>query len=171
MGGDEFIALDRWFDRIGTCAQNEIGGLLVAAEPPTAAVADACARRDDPSCDEAVARVLGESARWYARLNDALDAACARLLRDIAAGVLARELQLAPCEIAVVVERIRDEMLGEPLCVRLHPEDAAQWTDASLPCRRDDSLVPGDALLELHEGSIDARFGVRLQAVLDACTP
>ncbi len=171
MGGDEFIALDRWFDRIGTCVQSETGALLVAAEPPTAAVADARARTDDASCDEAVARVLGESARWYARLDDALDAACARLLHDIAAGVLARELELAPCEIAAIVERIRDEMLGDPLCVRLHPDDAARWSDASLPCRRDDSLVPGDALLELHEGSIDARFGVRLQSVLDKCTP
>ncbi|MGC8486291.1 MAG: FliH/SctL family protein [Candidatus Baltobacteraceae bacterium] len=171
MGYDEFIALDRWFERTGACARSETSALLAPAEPAVAAEADTCVATGDESCEEAVARVLGESARWYARLDDALDAACTRLLRDIAAGVLARELQLAPSEIASIIENIRAQMLGEPLCVRLHPDDAARWSDASLPCRRDDTLAPGDALVELREGSIDARFGVRLQAVLDACTP
>ena len=160
MDADGFVALDAWF----ACRSAD-----PAAPPSVPATPPAC--ENESSGDAAAARALAESARWYARLNDALDAACARLIREVAAGVLARELQLAPCEIAAIVANVRAQMLGEPLCMRLHPEDAARWHDASLPCRRDSTLAPGDALIELREGSIDARFGVRLQRVLDACTP
>ena len=164
MGADAFLALDAWFERLG------VGALPDAAAPPTEPVASP-SRANESSGDATTMRAVAESARWYARLNDALDAACARLLREIAASVLARELQLAPCEIVAIAANLRAQMLGEPLCIRLHPDDAARWSDASLPCRCDSTLAPGDALFELREGSIDARFGVRLQAVLDACSP
>ena len=162
MRNDEFIALDAWFAR----------GRTVAPTPPSedSAILEPLAEASDGSCDDARERAVAESRRWYARLHDALDAACERLLCELAAGVLARELQLAPCDLAAVLAGVREEMLGEPLCVRLHPDDCALWNDPTLPCRADAALAPGDAVLELREGSIDARFGVRLQAVLDACT-
>ncbi len=162
MRNDEFISLDAWFAL----------GRAVSPAPPSedSAIVEPLGDATDGTRDEAREHVVAESRRWYARLHDALDAACERLLCELAAGVLARELQLAPCDLAAVLAGVREEMLGEPLCVRLHPDDCALWNDPTLPCRADAALAPGDAVLELREGSIDARFGVRLQAVLDACT-
>lgn len=175
MASDEFIALDAWF------ARADAGARLAEAPSQIEGIASTESQREargatgdiseDATCDDARERAIAESRRWYARLRDALDAACERLLCELAAGVLARELQLAPCDLGALLAGIRNEMLGEPLRVRLHPEDCARWKDASLPCCADATLSPGDALLELREGSIDARFGVRLQAVLDACAP
>ena len=171
MEGDAFVALEEWFGRTADRAPVEVATSPEAVETPRELLARAGAESGVEERDAACGRVAAESARWYARLNDALDAACARLLGDIAAGVLARELYLAPCDLTALVDGLRAQMLGDPLCIRLHPDDCARWNDASIPCREDVALAPGDAVLELHEGSIDARFGLRLQAVLDACSP
>ena len=171
MEGNAFVALEEWFGRTANCAPVEATTSLQAVETPRESLAIAGEESGAEAEDAACRRVVAESARWYARLNDALDAACARLLGDIAAGVLARELHLAPSDLTALVDGLRAQMLGDPLCIRLHPDDCARWNDASLPCRADVALAPGDAVLELHEGSIDARFGLRLQAVLDACSP
>ena len=171
MECDAFVALEEWFGRTAEGARVEATTSLHAVEAPRESRATNGAQSSLQAEDEACGRVVAESARWYARLNDALDAACTRLLGDIAAGVLARELQLAPCDLAELVAGLRAQMLGDPLCIRLHPDDCARWNDASLPCREDLALAAGDAILELREGSIDARFGLRLQAVLDACSP
>ena len=81
MGADAFLALDAWFERLG------VGALPDAAAPPTEPVASP-SRANESSGDATTMRAVAESARWYARLNDALDAACARLLREIQVGRL-----------------------------------------------------------------------------------
>jgi len=168
MAGDEFFALEAWF------ARKDARALHVGAPTPEqeeSPAPDVGSEIADEAREFARERAISESCRWYARLHDALDAACERMLCDLAAGVLARELALAPCDLVALSATIRRQMLGEPLRVRLHPEDYARWEHAMLPACEDATLSPGDALFELREGSIDARLGVRLQAVLDACTP
>lgn len=114
----------------------------------------------------AVARsaALREARLFRARLADALDEALARLLREVAADVVARELQLAPCDVARIVERAQRS--APVVAVRLAAADAARVTQ--LPVVIDDALHPGDAVLEVAGGTVDARLGVRLAHVLDA---
>lgn len=131
--------------------------------------AESCEEVDERGAG-AQSAMLSEMRVWYARLNDALDAACERVLIEIAAGVLARELQLAPCDLSRLTASLRGESLGEPLRLRLHPGDAVRYGADALPILADSTLEPGDAILELREGSIDARFGIRLAAALAACT-
>jgi flagellar assembly protein FliH len=100
---------------------------------------------------------------FRARLADAFDDASARLLRELAVAVLARELTLAPCDLAALA---RDVLLRAP-CVRLRvaPEDAGG--DYGMPTIADPTLGRGDAIFELAGGALDARFGVRLAAVFE----
>lgn len=121
------------------------------------------ARDDDDPLDERVA-ALRDARLFRARLADALDEASARLLRELAADVLARELQLAPCDLASIMRRVH---AAAPIAgVRVAPEDAALIGD--FPVVVDASLRPGDAIVELTGGAIDARLGVRLAQVLEA---
>ena len=102
---------------------------------------------------------------FRAALADALDDAVARMLRDVAADVLARELRLAPCDIAAIVTRVRAQT--PVVRVRVAPDDDACRAD--LPVVVDAALAAGDAVVELDGGEVDARLGVRLACVLEAC--
>ena len=108
---------------------------------------------------------LRDALLFRATLADALDDAVARMLREIAAGVLARELCLAPCDLAAIVARVRAQT--PVLRVRVARADAGCVLD--VPTLVDDALQPGDAVVELDGGAIDARLGVRLACVLEAC--
>ena len=126
----------------------------------------------EPASSEGVAdaadaaAAVREARLFRARLADALDDATARLVRELAAAVLARELRLAPCDIDAV---IRDVLrLAPAVRVRLAPSEAT--CVAGIPVVADPSLEPGDAIVELAGGAIDARFGVRLATVLEAFT-
>jgi hypothetical protein len=101
---------------------------------------------------------------FRARLADALDDAVARLVRDLAADVLARELRLAPCELAALVRRVLDR--APVVRVRVAPADVARVR--GVPVLADPALTAGDAIVELASGALDARLGVRLAAVLEA---
>ena len=100
---------------------------------------------------------------FRARLADALDAASARLIRELASDVLARELKLAPCDVDALLRRILER--APVVRVRVAPVDVARVR--AVPCVADPALAPGDALVELNGGALDARFGVRLAMVLD----
>ena len=115
--------------------------------------------------DVADATAAVRDARLFrARLADVLDEASSRLIRELAAAVIARELRLAPCDIDAVV---RDVLQLAPVVrVRLAPCEAA--CVAGIPVVADPSLEPGDAIVELAGGMIDARLGVRLATVLEA---
>jgi len=117
---------------------------------------------EDPSND--VARALREARLFRARLQDAFDDALARLVRELAAEVLARELALAPCDVRALAQRIA----GTTPFVRLRvaPEDVSSLA-GRVDTVADPALHPGDAIVELAGGAIDARLGVRLAAVLE----
>jgi flagellar biosynthesis/type III secretory pathway protein FliH len=144
----------------------------VPAEPPARAepVVETAAHHDAPNdgagaADAAeIAASLREARLFRARLADALDDAAGRLARDLAADVLARELRLAPCDLARIVQRV---MAGAPAVrVRVAPGDAGRVTGIAVLA--DPALCAGDAIVEVAGGMLDARLGVRLAAVLEA---
>jgi Flagellar assembly protein FliH len=118
--------------------------------------------------------VLRDARVFRARLVDAFDEAAARLVRELAAQVLVRELRLAPCEIAELVARARERL--PVLRVRVSPYDATRMHDVSSDAAAsgdvsviaDEQLDDGDAILEVAGGALDARLGVRLADVLEA---
>ena len=154
--------------------EREFVSLADALRPPAAVTVSA---RDvvlaepadvpEPALPEDVAdaaAAVRDARLFRARLADALDDASSRLVRELAAAVIARELRLAPCDVEAVV---RDVLrLAPAVRVRLAPSEAARVAD--IPVIADPSLEPGDAIVELAGGTIDARLGVRLATVLEA---
>jgi flagellar assembly protein FliH len=105
--------------------------------------------------------------RFHAALADALEAALHDVLREIACDVLARELRLAPADIAAVAAGVLARFAAEePLRVRVHPGDLASLPPLTTPVVPDSGLRRGDAILEVRNGTIDASLGARLEAVL-----
>ena len=120
--------------------------------------------------DGRVADAVREARLFRARLADAFDDAVPRLLRELASDVLARELRLAPCDLAAIVARVAG---GAPVVrVRVAACDAVRGVALPRGCDvavvQDAALAPGDAVVELAGGALDARLGVRLAAVLEA---
>lgn len=111
--------------------------------------------------------VFSDVRRFRAGLADALDVAVDTLLRDIAADVLARELLLAPVEIARIVERARERFAPEePLFVRVHPDEAQALAGMPVATRSDERLRRGDVVIELRSGTIEMTLGTRLAALI-----
>lgn len=109
---------------------------------------------------------------FRAQLADAFDTARDRLLCELAYAVLGRELLLAPPDLATIATRVlREHADAQPLRLRVAPADLPEL-DAHQhdlpPVVADASLAPGDAIVELACGSIDARLGIRLAAVLES---
>jgi flagellar biosynthesis/type III secretory pathway protein FliH len=127
---------------------------VVAPEPPHPDVADA----------------ISSARRFRAALADALEAAVARLLREIAAGVLARELEMAEADIAAIavaaVARFEEEKI---LLIRAHPGDLDALRRLEIECLADPRLRRGELLFEVRSGSIDLRFEARLETAVAAC--
>jgi flagellar biosynthesis/type III secretory pathway protein FliH len=117
---------------------------------------------DGPDDDVAVA--LREARLFRARLLDAFDDAAARLLRELASAVLARELRSAPCDLAGIIAQVRERT--PVVRARVAPGDVARVT--GVPVVADGTLAPGDAIVELDGGAVDARLGVRLAVLLEA---
>lgn len=123
---------------------------------------DAPRESDDASYVQAVS----DARRFRAALADALAHAAASLVRELASDVLARELNFAPCDMDALVARLlSDHCSASPLRVRISPHDRLSTNE--FPVIIDDSLQPGDAILECANGAIDARLGVRLADVID----
>ena len=107
--------------------------------------------------------------RFYACVADAVEAARADLLRDIAAAVLARELQLAPVELESIAASLLTRFAAEePLRVLAHPDDVHRLRGLDVPASAGERLRRGDVMLVLRYGSIDASLGARLCDVLAA---
>lgn len=105
---------------------------------------------------------------FNAHVCESVEAAVEVLLNDIAATVLARELQIAPADIGAIVMQVLHRYAHEqPLRVRVSPSDAPRVT-SGIPVVADETLREGDAILELRDGSVDASLGVRLESVLQA---
>ena len=123
---------------------------------------DAPRESDDASYVQAVS----DARLFRAALADALAHAAASLIRELASDVLARELNLAPCAMDALVARLlSDHFSASPLRVRISPHDRLATNE--FPVVIDDSLQPGDAILECANGAIDARLGVRLADVIE----
>ena len=127
-----------------------------ACEPPPIVPAE---------CDEAIRAAR----RFRAGLSDAIDAALPGLLRTIARDVLARELLLAPAEIATVAAAVVERFGAEEVvCVRAHPAELHALRDFKLKCVGDAALQPGDIRIELRSGTIESTVDARLDALLSA---
>jgi hypothetical protein len=139
-----------------------------------AASYDADASASETITSPELVEILREARVFRARLADAFDDTAARLVRELAAQVLVRELRLAPCEIAELVARVRERI--PVVRVRVSSRDAARLHGASngsvgmdrLSVVADEQLGDGDAIVEVAGGALDARLGVRLAAVLEA---
>lgn len=146
-------------DRFQTLAE-----LLARPEPAAAqrASAEPAEHSDENSA------VCARAARFFlAAVSEALESSVHRLLEDIAAEVLARELELNPPALQRIVDRALQRYASEkPVSIRLHPEDAARLSCAECPVISDAALRRGDAVLDVRDGAIDVSLGVRLADVL-----
>jgi len=140
--------------------------VTVDASAPDAVATQTAPRQEPPSAPSSaeLAAVLRDARLFRARLADAFDEARQGLLRELATGVLARELRLAPCDLDALVRRVRTEL--PVVRVRVAPADAQAIR--CVPVVVDAALASGDAIVELAGGPLDARLGVRLSVVLEA---
>jgi flagellar biosynthesis/type III secretory pathway protein FliH len=124
---------------------------------------DSIESEEDPDVGE---EALSAARRFRAALADALDARVERLLGEIAASVLARELRLAPADVrAIVIREI--ELAGEPpLKIRAHPTECAALHDFECLVVADAALRRGDVAIEVRSGTIAATLGWRLERAL-----
>jgi hypothetical protein len=132
-------------------------------EPDAPAPAIEPAAAPDVAGGELVA-ALREARLFRARLGDAFDDARSRVLRELAAGVLARELRLAPCDLDALAQRV----LADVPVVRVRVAPCEVAAVRGVPVVADAELTAGDAVVELAGGALDARLGVRLALVLEA---
>jgi flagellar biosynthesis/type III secretory pathway protein FliH len=113
------------------------------------------------------AALAGEIRRFRAAVADAFEYEVEALLRDVAADVLARELQLAPADLAQIVKRARSRFERERIvAVRAHPDDGGALAGFDLDVISDPALRRGDVAIDLRSGTIDLSLGLRLDAVL-----
>lgn len=113
-------------------------------------------------CDEiALARVA---------VFEAYERAVARLIEVTARDVLARELALAPVDIEALAGRALQTFADEePVALFVAPADAP-LVSAEIPVRVDPSLMPGDLVVIVRDGVIDARFALRARRCAQEAT-
>ncbi len=122
-------------------------------------------REDEGDAGETAALLSGVRL-FKAAVAEGVDHAVRQICADLAAEVLARELQITSVDIDAIVQRLSARFFNDdPLRVRLHPSEAT-LVNCGLPVVADGALLPGDAVLELRSGSIEATLGVRLQSIL-----
>jgi len=131
---------------------------VVPSASPDADVAPVETRDGDAPLDDlALARLAALEA--YQR-------AVPRLLAALAQDVLGRELALAPADLsrlaALACKRFEAE---EPVALWVSPADE-RCVSSALPIRGDPALEPGDLVLEVRDGELDARFALRLAGAL-----
>lgn len=153
---DGFVPLDEFFAQPAAAAA---APEFVAPQPTTTS--------DGTETLSELSDVLAEVRRFRAALADAFDASLADLLHEIACAVLARELSLAPVDVAALAASAFERFAAEnPLSVRAHPEDVTALAPLGFATIADSSLRRGDLVLELDAGTIDASLGARLETVL-----
>jgi flagellar biosynthesis/type III secretory pathway protein FliH len=151
---DAFVPMREWLAPVSPLQEVEPQAEVPILDEPI----------DELPCDE-IDRALADARRYRAALAEALQLSIAELTQDIASEILARELELKPCDIAGVVERAIERYAQTPVRVRVHAEDAARVPACWQPVI-DEELRVGDVILEVRAGTIDARLGTRLERVL-----
>lgn len=156
-----------------------LASALLAARAPAASepafdIVEETLAAESGDCEELAQcedELLRDVRLFHAHLIEAVECARETVMTDIAAGVLARELRLAPADVDGVVDAALQRYFDEePLRVRVHPAECAA-VQCGLPVVADAELLRGDAVIELRAGSIDARLGVRLAYVLRSVAP
>jgi seryl-tRNA synthetase len=153
--------------------RDEVG--LRIPNPPADEVPDGATEDDvrevfeeSGELEDAESGLLRDVRLFHASVIEGVEAAIETITGDIAAGVLGRELQLAPADIDAIVDRALQRYLAdEPLRVRVHPDEAVGLS-CGVPVVGDERLRYGDAVIELRCGSVDATLGVRFASVLRA---
>ena len=136
-------------------------------EPVMASIVVAPPESERPVDDDALQALASQIRRFRAHLSQAFDAVLERLLRDLACDVLARELAIAPVEIAAVASNCLARALDEsPLRLRACSDDCERLVELGLPIVADPALRSGDVIVELRDGELDLCLGVRLEAIL-----
>lgn len=161
---DRFVPLDEFFRR---SASDEAPRPDAAAAP--ARTPELERANDVPEGASAVVDALAAVRRFRAALADAVAAALDDLLRDIACDVLARELTLAPADVAAIAARALERYAADsPVSVRVHPDECSVLAGLDLTAIGDPGLRRGDVVVDLHSGTIDASLGARLECLLAA---
>ncbi|MFB7250949.1 FliH/SctL family protein [Microbacterium sp. NPDC056234] len=147
--------------RIATVAVEEAARRRASEQSVQAAEAEAALGR-------AVAAVDLAAARFVARIDEMAALDEQRILEhavELAELIIAGELTDAGRAATVALHRAMSAV-GDPevLEIRLHPADVAVLETSGLqpsgiPVRADDELSPGDAVLAVPDGVIDARVG------------
>ena len=140
----------------------------VAETPPPVPLPESRMAEPDERSDD-VDEAIRAARRFRAALADALDCRLDDLLERIASDVLGRELALAPADIRGIVTRVLEaEALHPVVRVRVHPLDLRALAQSPWDTRGDETLRPGDAMIDVASGSINLTMGTRLARVLGA---
>jgi flagellar biosynthesis/type III secretory pathway protein FliH len=138
----------------------------IAAEPGEPGEPDI---KEHPPVENVPLReALADIRRFRAALADALDARVERLLVDIAAGVLARELRIAPVDLRAIVARELGLAGEPPVKIHTHPDEYELLSAFEGSVVADSSLHRGDVRIELRSGTIAATLGCRLECAIAA---
>jgi hypothetical protein len=126
------------------------------------------AHAEPPRGEPPHAEIVRELVLMRLAALEAYERARSRLLESLARDVLARELELAPADIAALAKRALEAFAEhEPLTLVLAPQDAGRVA-AALPVRVDSALEPGDLVVEVRDGEIESRFLFRARGALEA---
>ncbi len=120
-----------------------------------------------PPAAEPFADFSGELGLLRVAACEGFEGAARRLLERLARDVLGRELALAPCDLAALVDAARAELeASEPVCFVV-PPGAEAHLPPGLAYRTDPRLAPGDLFVEVRDGAFDARLHVRANRALE----
>lgn len=104
---------------------------------------------------------------FRAGVAEALESALDGLCRDLASNVLARELMLRPADLNEICKALMERYAREvPVAIRVHSQDCETLHDFDVPILADQRLRPGDVMLDVTNGTLDASLAVRLENVL-----
>ena len=117
--------------------------------------------------DYAQAGVVHELTLLTLAAREAFARAAARLLRELANDVLARELLLAPADVAALVGRAVAAFAEHaPVGIAVSGFDADR-VRAPLPVRVDPRLGAGDLVVDVRDGAFESSFTFRLEDALE----
>jgi flagellar biosynthesis/type III secretory pathway protein FliH len=113
--------------------------------------------------DPPAARLIAELSHLRLAAIEAFERASGRLAERFAEEVLGRELLLAPCDLEAIARQLIAEFQGDEPVALITAQGSAGGRRApgGLPLEADPSLGPGDVLLRVRDGMLDARLTVR----------
>jgi flagellar biosynthesis/type III secretory pathway protein FliH len=165
---DEFVPLA---DFLSPPLVDVVASVLPAAAPTSHESLDTSLPHAKDVATESAA-VFAAARRFRAAVADAVDVAVQKLLTEIAENVLARELELGPADVGVIIAKARERFANEKiLVVRIHPQDREALGKLEVDTVLDERLGRGDIVAELSSGTIDLRLQARLEAALATCAP